>query len=195
MTTQTQDIALPDFASPADLQAFTKGKIQAADDRVSVALAAVSNSIRSRAEWHIWPRVTDHAVRLDGPGGTTLNLPTMKLNNLVSITEGDTPLTPLDDVVDWSEIGLVKRQDGGHWTDRYRRIQVVMDHGWEAAPELKQLALTLVARGLASPMGATREQAGSLSVNWAMAVQGVSGGLIPLSDELSVMERYRRVSV
>jgi hypothetical protein len=172
------------------VEAYTKGKIKADDLRVQDALAAVSRSIRRRAGWHITPVVTGHAMALDGPGGTVLSLPTLKLVALTSITDDETVLTPATDLRISPSTGLVKKRDGCNWTSHYGAIAVVMDHGEEDAPDLANLALKLVARGLASPMGATREQAGALSVNWSMTTQGVVGGIVPTADERTLMDSY-----
>ena len=180
---------IPPLESPAQVEAYTKGKIKADDLRVADALAAVSRSIRRRAGWHITPVVTGHTLALDGPGGVVLSLPTLKLVALTSITDDETVLLGTDLRVSLST-GLVKKRDGGTWSAEYGAIAVTMDHGEEDAPDLANLALKLVARGLASPMGATREQAGALSVNWSMTTQGVVGGIVPTADERSLMDSY-----
>lgn len=185
---------LPNFAEPADVEVFTKGQIEASDPRVSDALAAVTSSIRREAGWHVGPLVTGHTLKLDGPGGRKLNLPTLKLVNLVSVTELGVTLDLDGDSHDWSELGLVEKRDGTYWTDRYRKIVVVMDHGFDDLSDLKFLTLSLVSRGLASPLGATREQAGSMSIQWATPQSGVAGGLVPLNYEEQIMHRYRLVS-
>ena len=185
---------LPPFATAEQLERFTRGKLREDDLRTHDAVAAVSRSIRREAYWHIWPIVTQHELVLDGPGGPVLAVPTMKLRAVHSITDAGNVLATADDVdaaVDWSAAGLISKVGGGTWTRRYRQIRVTIDHGHDEVEDLQQLTLQLAARALSSPMGATREQAGSLSVNWGMAVQGVSGGLIPLAPEQAVMERYR----
>jgi hypothetical protein len=181
---------LPPLASPAQLEAYTKGKVKAADLRVPDALAAVSRSIRRRAGWHIFPVVNAHTLVLDGPGGTVLSLPTLKLVNLTAITEAGKVLDPVAGVDVSRETGLVKKTDGSSWTTRYGQVVVTMDHGEEEVPDLANLALKLAARGLASPMGATREQAGALSVNWSMVTQGVAAGITPSADERALMDSY-----
>jgi hypothetical protein len=184
---------LPDFATADEIEAFTKGQVDAADERVADAIKAVTLSIRREAGWHIGPVVTDHTLTLDGPGGRLLQLPTMKLVELKSVTQLGTALALDDDTHDWSELGLVEKRDGTFWTDRYRKIVVVMDHGYEDYSDLKFLALSLTARGLSSPFGATREQAGSMSIQWATPQSGVAGGIVPTSVELSIVNRYRLV--
>lgn len=184
---------VPDFATAADVENFTKGQIESTDPRVSDALKAVTSSIRKEAGWHIGPVVEAHSVTLDGPGGRILHLPTLKLLNLVSVTELGTAVDLAGDSHDWSELGLVEKRDGTYWTDRFRKIVAVMDHGYEDIADLKFLALSLVSRGLSSPLGATREQAGSMSIQWATPTPGVAGGLVPLPSELRIMDRYRLV--
>lgn len=181
---------IPPLASAAQVEAYTKGKLKADDLRVKDAVAAVSRSIRRRAGWHIFPVVQAHALVLDGPGGAVLSLPTLKLAALTSITEDDAaPLVAADLRISPST-GLVKKRSGGRWSAEYGAITVVMDHGEEEVPDLVMLCVKLVARGLASPMGATREQAGALSVNWSMSTQGVAAGIVPTADERSLMDSY-----
>lgn len=181
---------VPPLASPADVEAYTKGKLKAADLRVPAALAAVSRSIRRRAGWHIWPLVEAHTLALDGPGGVVLSLPTLKLVALTAITDDETVLDSVADLRVSPSTGLVKKRSGANWSEQYGAIAVTMDHGEEEVPDLANLALKLVARGLASPMGATREQAGALSVNWSMTTQGVAGGIVPTPDERTLMDSY-----
>jgi hypothetical protein len=185
--------ALPDFAGATDLQNFTKGQIESSDPRVTDALKAVTSSIRKEAGWHIGPLVEAHSLTLDGPGGRKLHLPTLRLKNLISVTDVGVAVDLAGDSHDWSELGLVEKRDGTFWTDRYRKIVAVMDHGFEDISDLKFLTLSLVSRGLSSPLGATREQAGSMSIQWATAVPGVSGGLVPIPSEQRIMDRYRLV--
>lgn len=177
------------FASADELQTHTKGQILASDARVDPALAAVSSSIRNHCGWHISPVKLADEIILDGPGGRLLQLPTLKIVSLTAVEEDGTALdvTKIDIS---SRTGQIERTEG-FWTRRYGKIKVTMDHGYEQTPDIKQVVLDIVARGLASPMGATREQAGSLSVNWGMVQPGVSGGIVPLASELNIIEAYK----
>lgn len=185
--------ALPDFATPDELESFTKGQVDSLDPRVADAIKAVTLSIRREAGWHIGPEVEAHSLTLDGPGGKVLHLPTLKLLNLVSVTQLGTALDLTNDTHDWSELGLVEKRDGTTWTDRYRKIQVVMDHGFKDVSDLKFLTLSLASRGLSSPFGATREQAGSMSIQWATPQAGVAGGIVPTQVEMTIIDKYRLV--
>jgi hypothetical protein len=184
---------IPDFATPEEVEAFTKGQVDSTDERVQDAIKAVTLSIRREAGWHIGPVVTDHTLTLDGPGGTKLNLPTGKLLELKSLTHLGTALDVDGEDLDWSELGLVELRNGTLWTNRYRKIVAVLDHGYDDYSDLKFLTLGLASRGLSSPFGATREQAGSMSIQWATPQSGVAGGIVPTSVELSIVNRYKLV--
>ena len=179
------------FATPQELEIHTKGQIQQTDLRVDGVLAAISRSIRTYCGWHIWPVVESHTLVLDGPGGHTLFLPTGRLTNLRSVTEEGTILDLTATDLDTSMGLAALRKINGWWTDRYGKLVVVIDHGWPEVPDLKQTTLDIAARALASPMGATREQAGSISINWSTVQQGVSGGVTPLNSERETVGMYR----
>jgi hypothetical protein len=176
------------FASPAELSAWTGGKISAGDPRAQPLLDAASAAIRRHCGWHITPVATEVTLTLDGPGGFLLVLPTLQLVGVRSIVEAGTALA--DDDFEWSANGEVRRLRG-HWSSRYRSIVAVVDHGFESAPELKQVVLQVCASALSSPMGATREQAGQVSVSWATTAPGVAGGLALLERDLAVVNQYR----
>lgn len=186
---QDANTDLPPFASPQELQFFTKGKIKASESRVPAALAAVSSEIRRAAGWHIWPILRNHELVLDGSGGRIQYVPTLRLLEVKAASSAGVTILPEN--IDPSQLGLLEAR-GFLWTRRYSQVRLTIDHGWEEAPELKALCLSLAARALASPMGATREQAGSISVNWAMT-SSVSGGILPTSAELATIHRYQTV--
>lgn len=179
---------LPNFAEPADVQDFAKGKLKASEPRVKSALAAVSASMREYAGWHIWPLLKGDVRILDGDGGRIQPLPTLKLVRLVAVNNAGEMLDP--DTVDVSSAGLMERTDHAPWTGRMGRLYVTMDHGHKSVPALQALCVALVARGLASPLGATQESAGSLSVSWGSS-GSISGGLQPYSAEKATMAGYK----
>lgn len=189
-TIEGSDTVLRPFASPAELQAYTKGKIKAAEPRVAPMLDAISSEIRREAGWHIWPLITEDLV-LDGSGGRVQPVPSMRVERIISASSAGVTIPP--EALDFSALGLLEIQGGSLWTRRYRQVLITLQHGYPAIPgELRALCLSLAARALASPLGATREQAGSLSVNWA-ASAGVSGSIIPSSDERATIARYKTV--
>jgi len=182
---------MPDLATAAELAAYSNGAISQTDPRVAPALAGASAAIRNYCGWHISPVVTETLV-LDGPGGRLLSLPTKHLINITSLIEDETTLE--DTAFRWSEDGSVKR-NGCRWSDDFRILTVTIEHGYATAEDVKRVLLAVVTRELSSPTGATREQAGAVSISWATTAPGVSGGLALLAHEFSVLDAYRIVSV
>jgi hypothetical protein len=93
---------------------------------------------------------------------------------------------------DWSELGDVELR-WGTWSHRYRSIVAIIDHGYEDVPDVGRVMQAMIARELSSPSGATREQAGQVSVSWAITSPGVSGGIAVLQNEYSILDTYRIV--
>lgn len=152
---------------------------------------AGSAVIRGYCRWHIWPAVTETLI-LDGPGTTTLLLPTLALTAVTAVTEtrwgrGQTAvtLTPATDL-DWSAAGVLWHVDRKCWTSKPRGISVSIVHGYADVPDdIAQLATALTARSAGNPSRVKRMQLGQRSVEYAAA------GL--LLDEIAVLDRYRRL--
>ena len=188
------------IVSPAELSAATQGKVLASDPRVQPLLDGATAAIRRWCGWHITPSVTETLV-LDGPGGHVLTLPTMYLTTLTSVTEDGVALTPYDPATglgdyEWSELGNVNRVCGYwsehyHWTERYRGLAVAIVHGYATAPDVAQIIMQVCANALASPMGATREQAIGFAASWSATGPGVAGGMSLLERDLAVLATYR----
>lgn len=180
--------------TPAQVAQYTQGKVSASDPRLPGLIDGATAAVRRYCGWHIAPVMTE-TITLDGPGGHVLTLPTLHLTALPSVIENGVTLTEYtsaspDGTFEWSPLGTVRRTCG-RWTDRYRSIAVTMTHGYEDAPDVAQIIMQVVTAALSSPMGATREQAGALSVSWATTAPGVSGGLSLLQRDLDVLNLYR----
>ena len=82
-------------------------------------------SVREYCGWHIAPEV-DEEVTVDGSGCAVQMLPTLRLVDLVSITnDGAAVSNP-----EWSAAGFVR----GSWTCRLRGVTATMRHGYEDWP-------------------------------------------------------------
>ena len=188
------------LVTPADLSAATQGKVSAADPRVQPLLDGVTAAVRRFCGWHIAPSYTETLV-LDGPGGRILTLPTLHLTELTSVTEDGVALTLYDPATglgdfEWSELGNVNRVCGywaarHYWTERYRGLSVAIVHGYTDAPDVAQIIVQVCANALASPMGATREQAIGFAASWSSTAPGVAGGLSLLERDLAILATYR----
>ena len=82
-------------------------------------------SVRDYCGWHIAPEITE-TVTVDGSGTWAQLLPTLRLVDLLSITNaGDVVANP-----EWSASGVVR----GAWIGRYRGVVAEMKHGYAAWP-------------------------------------------------------------
>lgn len=182
------------IVTPDQVSQYTQGKVSASDPRLPALIDGATAAVRRYCGWHIAPAYTETLV-VDGPGGHVLTLPTLHVTALGPVVESGTTLVEYtgaeaSGVYEWSALGNVRRTCG-RWTDHYRAISVTMTHGYESAPDVAQIIMQVVAQALSSPMGATREQAGQLSVSWATTAPGVSGGLSLLQRDLDVLNLYR----
>lgn len=177
------------FASPDELSAYTAGLIAANDPRAQVILDGATQAIKNYCGWNIAPPETI-TLYLDG-GSSVIYLPTLKLNSVESITVDGTVLAATD--YEWSRVtGNIRSKLYAGFPDSWGGTVVVFNSGFATTPaDLKQVVLQVSALALSSPTGATREQAGQVSMQWATTAPGVAGGLSLLERDLAVIDQYR----
>lgn len=177
------------FATPAELSTYTKGRISPTDERSQVILDGATEGIRRLAGWHIAP-AEDVSVTLDG-GGSTLYLPSLQVNSIISVTVNGTLWVEGADY-EWSrQTGNIRRRDHGDFPDTWGGIEVTFNSGFDTVPaDLKQIVLQVSSIALSSPTGATREQAGQVAMSWATTAPGVAGGLSFLDRDLAILSSY-----
>lgn len=122
------------------------------------AWASAVERIREHCGWHIAPEVTE-TVTIDGPGGSVVALPTLRLTDLVSITnDGATVVEP-----EWSRSGVVRTY---RWTWKMRGVVAEMTHGFEQWPyELERVAAELAAT-TSAPAGVRQVSSGPHQVTF-----------------------------
>jgi hypothetical protein len=152
------------------------------------ALTRAEASVRAYLGWHLAPEKTE-TLTLDGPGGPVLLLPTLRVSELVSITEEDR-LVPVDDY-EWSESGVVRRGRassysawGASWTSRLRGVQVELTHGF---PEMPLDVTAIIERLAARASEASKGSALLQQVGQVAYATGEDGA--PLSGSLSSLDR------
>lgn len=182
------------LATPDQLEAHTKGAVTADDPRALPALRSVSTAVRRRCGWHVAPS-TSETITLDGPGSQYLGLPSMHVTDVAGVFNAgeaiDVETALAAGTLEWSALGSLRY--GGYFTARYRGVQVTLTHGYELdeVEDIVGVVLAITARGLASPMGQTREQAGGLAVTWSSSAPGVAGGIAATDDEKAIIDVYR----
>lgn len=177
-----------DSITPLTLRDFTQGKIKETDPRSELLIQGAVASVRRHCGWHVSPTREDDFI-LDGRGGRVQRLPTLHVVDVLKVTDGGQDLTYRDDYR-WSEMGLLERMHGS-WSRHYRDVEVTAVHGHDEVPDIIAMVLSVIARTMASPMGATREQAGAMSVTWATTSPGVAGGMVLLQSELAMLSSFR----
>lgn len=180
---------LPALVTAAEFSAWTGGKVPITDPRVEPLLAGASAGVRRYCGWHIAP-VLEETLTGDGPGGRILLLPTGRLRSVVSVDNGGYPVEVSS--VDASAMGMLELRSGW-WSSRLGAVSVRVRHGFDLAdvPDVQQIIKQVTANALSSPMGATREQAGMVSISWATTAPGVSGGLSLLQRDLEVLAPFK----
>jgi hypothetical protein len=128
-------------------------------------IAGATDAIRLWCGWHVAP-VIEETVTLDSEGSASLRLPTGRLVTATGLKVDGVPVP--DDAWDYSTAGMIRLRRGV-FPDRFRAVEVTITHGWPQAPSLEAVITRSVLSACASPMGATREQAGSISATWARA--------------------------
>ena len=180
-------MSLDPLISAAEFSQGTNGVISADDPRVHGIIAGASAAVRAYCGWHIGP-VVDQFLFVDGPGGRELTLPTMRVVDLKKILYRGQEID--HDSYSWSESGQV-RLHSGFWPSGYRALTVHIEHGFEDFADVRQVVQQVASNAIASSMGATREQAGGVSVSWALTAPNVSGGVSLLQRDLAVLDAYK----
>lgn len=124
-----------------------------------------TDEVQGHCGWHIAPTQTD-TVTVDGSGGVIQALPTLRLVDLVSLTEDGTAVDLTG--VQWSEAGYLWRSTP--WTRALRGLVAEIEHGYAETPQsVAKLICELVARSMNKPSGVARESSGGESVNYELA--------------------------
>ena len=121
--------------------------LSAADDRVGMLLASVLAEARRICGWHVTPEIEDTFV-VDGPGGSRLLLPTMRLVEVTAVTEdgADVDVT----TVLWSTSGELRKQPPDRysrdpvWTGAFQGVTVEAVHGFKTADDFRYAVLATV---------------------------------------------------
>lgn len=179
---------LPDLLSAEAFAASTGGSVDASDPYVEAVVRAAGQAVRAYCGWHVAPsaRMT---LTLDYDGGNVVNLPSLSVSEIRGFEWCGRDLDVSE--LEWSRSGLVRLP--GACAPRYGGIRVDLTHGFSDAGGVVQVVQQVAANAAASLMGATREQAGQVSVSWSQTSPGVSGGVSLLDRDLVLLAPYRLV--
>lgn len=179
------------FATPAAFGVYIGRTIAEDDARALALLAASSLAIRNACEWQVWPLLTDDVMTLDGRGGTQRVLPCSRVVDVASVVENGVTLVEGTDF-DWSSDGILDRLGGAWWTRKRRGIVAMVSHGYATLPaDLNLLAMQVAGRGWDSPLPRAREQAGQVSVQYAISQDGTMVGVELTEPDKLRLKAYR----
>lgn len=141
-------------------------------DTIDQAVATV----RVLADWHVWPR-REETVRVDHAGGRLVFLRTKMLHGVISVVVDGQELDL--EGVSWSEDGVIE-------LDRpvrpgLGRLLVIIDHGYEAVPDLVGVISKMASRATGDERSQT---VGGISIGGATAPA-------PQSSEWRIIDQYK----
>lgn len=132
--------------------------------------------------WHVTPVETTQVV-VNGPGGPLLTVPTLKLVQLLSITEDGVSVNL--STVEWSPAGLIRKKSGANWTSALGGVVVSMTHGYDLAEDFEQavelIDSTIVLSGR-DDAAMTGKRVGDVEYQWSVTLSGV-GSAATLLDK------------
>lgn len=153
---------LPLLVTAEQVADASNGEIAEDDSRLSAACAGASDAIRRKCGWHVVPMVRE-TVKVDYEGGKVVDLPSQHVIDVEAVAVRGVPVD-----ADWSESGLLELASQSR--RGYRAVEVTFVHGYPECADLTALASKIVLHSLASPMGATREQAGEFARSYGNSV-------------------------
>ncbi|WP_172121412.1 hypothetical protein [Actinomyces faecalis] len=142
--------------------AASNGQVSAQDPRLEPLIRGAEAAVLAWCGWHVTPVITQ-TLTLDGEGSASLHLPS---GHVVDVSEVKVDGRPLNrGCWDFSEAGMLRTRRG-RFPDRFRCVEVTLTHGFKEAPALAAVVTRSVLAACASPMGATSESAGQVSIRW-----------------------------
>jgi hypothetical protein len=182
-TTPAEPAPVPALATHEDVAKLTGQTFDAAQQaRLTLYLAAASRMLREAAGWHLYP-VIGEDVTLDGSGAASQLLPTMRLVELLGVTENGVALDVAGGV-EWSADGYLRKLNGAPWTRRLRGVRASIRHGYPVLEDVQRLACELAARALhvSKAPGVSQINTGPFGAKFELS---------PLTaDELDVLTPY-----
>jgi hypothetical protein len=126
--------------------------------------------VRAFCGWHIAPVVTE-TITLNGSGGPVQVLPTLRLVDLVSITnDGALVVEP-----EWSTSGIVRAY---RWTGRMRGVVAEVTHGFEEWPAELLAMMAEMAAPASSLSGVKAVTSGAHQVTFESTTRTTQGDIL-----------------
>lgn len=135
--------------------------------------------------WHVSPEEIT-TVTVDGPGGLLLALPTLKLANILQLTEDGAEIGVTG--LEWSASGLVRKKNRASWTSALGGITVMMQHGYDEADDFER-AVTMIDATMNSAVrddpALTNKKIDDVEYGWSVAL------LTGLGPAAALLDKFR----
>jgi hypothetical protein len=168
------------LATAEDLALFLDEDLDPA--RAELFLRLAGGEVRA-ATGNGFDFVEDEEIILDGKGTPVLLLPRIPVVDVSEVVElayaGGTeleldPTSASSPGFEWSEDGILRRLDGGHFRRRFRAYRVTYSHGFEAVPDaVVGVVIRCAARAFENPDGIRQETLGRYSYTLAGEQAGI----------------------
>ncbi len=173
------------IVSRDDVSALTGGRVNPDSPVVEAAIDSALAYIRAFAGWHITP-VREEMLTLDGNGATVLQLPSLNVTGVESVSLNGEVLP--EDAYSWSAQGMLRRC-AGVWPRDFRNVTVTFRHGYESCPVVASVVASVAARAASTPTGLTSLTVGGRSEGYRALGDGAM--IAPLASELSALSAYK----
>jgi hypothetical protein len=137
---------MPEALVPGDVEQYTAGRLSQSDPETVRFLDAALTRVRRYCGWHVSP-VRTETIIIDGSGTSLLVLPTLKIVELISVTEDDVALDPAIDVkISAAAGGVIAKTQWRRWCPGFSNIEVELSHGYTAAEagDFREAVLSLI---------------------------------------------------
>lgn len=135
--------------------------------------------VRDYCGWHIAPN-RDETITVDGSGGRILDLPSLHVTAVASVTEDGTLLEPTSYV--WRDWGVIERVGCAWGTGK---VEVELSHGYTPVPpNITAVVQAIASRAIGASATVSREQVGQVSRSYL--ADGLSAGQIATLDHYRI---------
>lgn len=150
-------------------------------------LSAAHGVVRRFCGWHVAP-IVDETLTLDGSGGRDIFLPSLRVVELLNVTNDGVDVTAK---VDTSRAGMLRLQ-AGKWSDRFGRVVVRLRHGYELdeVPDVAAVIAGLAKRGPNTGSVVATQATNGSSVGYANTA-GAPLSIPLLQPEIATLSTYR----
>jgi len=130
-----------------------------------LAVRGASGLVRTYCGWGISRAV--ETLTVDANGGISVNLPTLKLNDVTAVRVDGELLDP-DDYM-WGGNGVLVARH--RWPGRLRAVEADVDHGYDPTPDEVRIVVSVMAgRVYANPEGLIQRSSGDSSKSFTSGV-------------------------